>query len=396
MNPVAPNGGGIAASRSVIIPPPLGVGDHAKHGGGGSFPPERSRRGFIGALAGLPLVACGRESRAQLPPRAPDRPLKSFARFPVGCAVTSERLADPADAGLIARHFSQLTAEWEMKMEYILEEDGSFRFDAPDAIAAFARDRGLRLFGHNLVWYAQDPEAFRRLDGQPQAFADAYRNYILAIAGRYAGQALGWDVVNEAVAEDGEGLRTCLWSRNLGQLDYMRRAFDHAREADPAAVLLINDYNLESLPKKRATFLRLVESLLKAGAPVGGIGTQSHIDAGLKPGAIRAAFADLASLGLPIHVSELDISLNRAEGPLRSRQALAAAQFRLAEEIAATFAALPARQQFAFTLWGLRDDQSWLRSAKENPTPPWDTPLAFDGQGQRKLLFDALAAGFGG
>ena len=310
--------------------------------------------------------------------------------------MTAERLADPAEAALIARHFSQLTPEWQLKMEYVLQDDGGFRFEAPDAIAAFARDHGLRFFGHTLVWYAQDPQAFRRLDGQAKAFGDAYRTYILAVAGRYAGQAVGWDVVNEAVAEDGEGLRDCLWSRNLGQVDYMRRAFDHAREADPEAVLLINDYNLERSPRKRATFLRLVESLLRAGAPVGGVGTQSHIDAGLRPGAVRAAIADLASLGLPIHVSEFDISLNRADGPLRSREALVAAQARLAEEIAEAFSALPARQRFAFTLWGLRDDQSWLRSPRENPSPPWDAPLAFNDEGRRKPMFDALAAGFGG
>ncbi len=357
--------------------------------------PGSSRRAVLGALAAVPVASCGGGSRAQLPP-ALDRPLKAFARFPVGCAVTAERLADPADAALIARHFSQVSPEWQMKMEYVLRDDGSVRFDAPDAIAAFARGHGMRLFGHTLVWYAQDPVAFRRLDGQSAAFAKAYRNYILAVAGRYAGQAVGWDVVNEAVAENGEGLRECLWSRNLGQLDYMHRAFDHAREADPNAVLLINDYNLESLPKKRATFLRLVEQLMKAGAPVGGIGTQSHMAADLRPVAVREALKDLAGLGLPIHVSELDISINRARRALRSRDVLVADQARLAEEIAEAFTALPPRQRFAFTLWGLKDDQSWLRSPKENPGPPWDAPLAFDEQGGRKPMFDALAAGFVG
>ncbi|QUD90722.1 endo-1,4-beta-xylanase [Phenylobacterium montanum] len=354
------------------------------------------RRTLLGGLAALPLAACAPEGHAAPPPHAPDRPLKSFARFPVGCAVTAERLADPADAALIARHFSQLTPEWEMKMEYILQDDGTFRFDAPDAIAGFAHEHGLRLFGHNLVWYAQNPVAFRRLDGKPKAFADAYRNYILAVAGRYAGQAVGWDVVNEAVAEDGNGLRACLWSRNLGQIDYIRRAFDHAHEADPTAVLFINDYNLESLPKKRASFVRLVEKLLQAGAPVGGVGTQTHIDAGLEPGALRRTLGDLADFGLPIHVSELDISLNRAGPAWRSRAGLAEAQLRLAEEAAEAFSTLAANQRFAFTLWGLKDGQSWLRSPKENRHPPWDAPLAFDDAGRRKPVFDALAAGFAG
>ena len=344
-------------------------------------------------MAALPVAACGQKSNGQtIPANLP--PLKSVAPFPIGCAVTAERLVDPAFAALVVDQVSQLTAEWQMKMEYILQADGTFRFTAPDAIAAFARDHGLRLFGHNLIWYAQDPVAFERLNGQPKAFADAYRNYILAVAGRYRGQAVGWDVINEPIAEDGEGLRECLWSRNLGPIDYMRRAFDHAREADPHAVLLLNDYNLESNPRKRATFLRLVDDLLKAGAPLGGFGTQSHIAADLDPHALDAAMHDLASFGLPIHVSELDISLNRARGLFAHRADLEAKQDRLARELARVFADLPARQRFAFTLWGLRGADSWLRNPKENPSPPWDQPLPFDDAGRPRAMLAALEAGF--
>ena len=363
-----------------------------------------TRRGLIGGLcaAGLGaagLGACGRagEGQAQAEPApSPTPPLKSFARFPVGCAVSLQHLNDPSDAALVARHFSQVTAEWEMKMEYILRDDGGFRFDAPDAIAAFARARGLRLFGHNLIWYAQTSPAFARIDGEAAAFAAAYRNYILAVAGRYRGQAVGWDVVNEPVLDDGSGLRDCLWSRNLGGADYIRRALDHAHEADPGAVLLINDYNLESLPRKRATFMRLVEGLLKAGAPIGGIGTQTHLATDLAGGAVTTATRDLASLGLPIHVSELDISLNRDRSAFASLAEKRARQYRLAHETAAAFAAMPNAQRFAFTLWGLRDTESWLRSPKENPSPPWDAPLAFDDAGRAKPMLAALAAGFSG
>jgi len=355
--------------------------------------------GLAGGLGGLALGACDRTGGGQAradTPAAVARPLKAAARFPVGCAVTLQHLNDPVDAVLLTRHFSQVTAEWEMKMEYILRDDGGFRFDAPDAIAAFARANGLRLFGHNLIWYAQSPPAFERVDGQGRAFADAYRNYILAVAGRYRGQAAGWDVVNEPVLDDGSGVRDCLWSRNLGGADYIRRALDHAREADPGAVLLINDYNLESLPRKRATFMRLVERLLTAGAPIGGIGSQTHLATDLPQGAVTAALRDLASLGLPIHVSELDISLNRERGISFSAYDKQARQLQLAQEAAEAFAALPAAQRFGFTLWGLRDSESWLRSPKENPTPPWDTPLAFDDQGRAKPMLAALEAGFGG
>lgn len=344
------------------------------------------RRAVLGSA--LALAACDRPAASQVAPRVPF--LKAAAPFPVGTGVQAAQLDDPVLARLIADNVSQLTAEWEMKMEYVLQDDGGFRFDAPDRIAAFARSRGMRLFGHTLVWYAQSPPAFERLDERRARFADAYRTYILAVVGRYRGLAAGWDVVNEAVAEDGNGWRDSLWSRRLGAFDHMTLAFAHAREADPDAVLFLNDYNLEHLPEKRTTFLRLAERLLKAGAPLGGLGTQTHVSADLAPGALTAAIADLAGLGLPVHVSEMDVSLARARGVIKSRRDLETRQSALYAEAAEAFAALPPAQRFAFTFWGLRDRDSWLR--REDPA---DTPLLFDDEGRAKPAAGAWAAVLG-
>jgi endo-1,4-beta-xylanase len=351
-----------------------------------------ARRSVLGAA--LALTACKGRAQVEPPPRGPAPPLKSVAPSAVGCCVMTGQLNDPAFAALLTRHFSQITPEWEMKMEYILKEDGSFRFDAPDAIAAFARAHRMRLYATTLIWYAQKPAAFQRIDGAGKPFADAYRNYILAVAGRYRGQAAGWDVINEAVAEDGDGLRQHMWSRNLGAEDHMVRAFEHAEEADPDAVRFINDYNLESLPKKRASFLRLVESLLKRGAPLTGIGTQSHLNADLAPGELTATIRELARFGLPIHVSEIDVSINRAGGLPRSRQDLQRRQGRLYAEAVEAYMDLPAAQRFAFTVWGLRDRDSWLRGKAENPNPPWDEPVLFGDAGEAKPAFWSLADAF--
>jgi endo-1,4-beta-xylanase len=263
-----------------------------------------------------------------------------------------------------------------MKMEYIVQPDGSFRFDAPDRIAAFARAHGMGLLGHTLIWYAQAPPAFERLDESRIAFADAYRNYILAVAGRYRGQVVGWDVVNEAVAEDGDGWRDSLWSRRLGDFEHIALAYRTAREADPHATLLLNDYNLEYIPRKRATFLKLAERLLASGAPLTGLGTQMHVAADIAPGQITAMIRDLAGLGLPIHVSELDVSLTRAENKLLSRAELQRRQTAVYAEAAEAFMALPERQRFAFTLWGLRDKDSWLKTENAG-----DAPAPFDDAG---------------
>ena len=348
-------------------------------------PIDLTRRAVLGSA--VALAACERSASSQPVAVAP---LKSIAPCAVGTAIQSEQLRDPLLAALVLEHCSQLTAEWEMKMEYIVQPDGSFRFDGPDAIAAFARREGLKLFGHTLVWYNQAPPAFERLDESRTSFADAYRAYITAVVGRYRGQAVGWDVVNEAVAEDGEGWRESLWASRLGDFEHMRLAFEIAHEADPAAVLFLNDYNLEYLPKKRQTFLRLVERLLKAGAPLSGIGTQTHLAADQSPGETRAAIRELASVGLPVHVSELDVSLARA-GRFIPRGDLVRRQAALYGEVAEAVAELPERQRFGLTLWGLRDKDSWLRRENAN-----DAPAPFDDQGMAKAGAGAMARAWSG
>ena len=293
-------------------------------------------------------------------------------------------LADPAYGDLAARHFSQLTAEWEMKMEYVVQPDGSFRFDRGDAIAAFARAHGMRLFGHTLVWYANEPEGFLKLDESRQSFEGALRNYITAMVSRYRGLATGWDVVNEPVMENGEGWRESLWTRKLGQIGHFKVAFEAAKAADPGAVLFINDYHLESRPAKLRSYVQLIERLLAEGVPLGGIGCQTHCWSELAPGAITATLKTLAGFGLPIHLSEMDVSVVQG-GMLANRAEAERRQARLYAEAVEAFAALPERQQFAFSIWGLRDKDSWLK--RENAS---DTPLLFDDAGRPKAAFSAV------
>ncbi len=288
------------------------------------------------------------------------------------------QFADPAWLRVVTREFDQFTPEWEMKMEAILRSDRSLDFARADACADFARDHGMRLHGHALVWYSQGADAFAGLD--EATFARDYDRYVREVAGRYRGRAVSWDVVNEAVAEDGDGLREHHWSAALGDVDHIRRAFDVAHEADPDAVLFLNDYNLENLPRKGATFLKLVETLIKAGTPIHGIGTQSHLDVEIAEGQIAAFFRDAAATGLKIHVSELDASLKSDRRldlrPDAQKQAQQAARV---TELTESFMALPEAQRFAFTVWGARDPDSWLN--REVGAESEDEPLLFDAVG---------------
>jgi endo-1,4-beta-xylanase len=364
-----------ASSAPDLLDPGLRRGDR-----NGSL----SRRAALASGLGFALAACSRgPADAQ---SVPAPPLKSLTPFPVGVAVQAGQLQDPAWSNLAATHFGQLTAEWEMKMEYVVQADGTFRFDRGDAIAGFARSRGMRLFGHTLVWYANEPDAFARLDETRQSFEGALRNYVTAMVGRYRGVASGWDVVNEPIKDDGTGPRDSLWSRRLGQTGHFRVAFEAARAADPDAVLFTNDYHLESKPQKLASYMRLIEQLLREGVPLGGIGCQTHLLADLPAGNISRTLKALAGFGLPIHLSEMDVSIVHG-GLFGNRDEALRRQAALYGEAMEAFAALPERQQFAFSVWGLRDSDSWLK--RENGA---DSPLLFDAAGQAKPSFGAVVA----
>lgn len=315
-------------------------------------------------------------------------PLKS-APFAVGVAAMTGHFDDLGWTELATAQFDRITPEWEMKMEAVLGPDGRLDFSRPDRLVRDAEARGLGVFGHTLIWYAQAAPSFERLAGDRAAFAAAYRQYVLDVAGRYRGKLVGWDVVNEPVAEQGDGYRDCVWRGALG-MDYVRLAFEHAREADPDAPLFLNDYNLELFPKKRAAFLRLAEDLMKAGAPLGGLGTQTHLVADLAPGSVRAAVRDLASLGLPVHVSELDVSLNADRLAVFRRGDLEARQAALAAETVEAVMDLPERQRFGITVWGARDADSWLRRPPNAKGPLPDRPLLFDDEGRPKAAARAF------
>lgn len=338
-----------------------------------------SRRGFT-ALA-LALGACGGRAAA-----VPDiGPLKDAAPFPLGFAAMTGQLHDPIWADLATTHFDRLTPEWEMKAEAFFTGDGlDPQFHAADALADWAADADLALFGHTPVWYSQVPAGFAALNGDRTRFEAAYRAYVAAVVDRYRGRAVGWDVVNEPVTDEGSELRQGVWTENLGVDGHIRIAYEAAHAADPDAPLFLNDYNLETNPAKLATFQRLIERLLAADVPLHGIGTQTHVACDLPPGAIAATVRELARFGLPVHISEIDVSTTDGD-PARQPAIYA--------EAVEAMAALPQAQQFGITVWGLRDSDSWLARDRAMRR---DRPLLFDANGRAKpaaAAFETALAG---
>jgi endo-1,4-beta-xylanase len=222
------------------------------------------------------------------------------------------------------------------------------------------------------------------------------REHIHTVVGRYKGKVKVWDVVNEAVA-DGSGtnvLRNSLWLEIIGP-DFIAKAFQYAHEADPDAILRYNDYGLEN-PAKRKKLITLIKSLQAQKVPVRAIGSQAHLNVSISFDTMDQTLTEIASLGLPIHITELDV--NSATGGQRGFGADIAnnaattqgdlvndAEKKLSDAYAGIFRAfLDHRDSVKMvTFWGANDANSWRANGK---------PLLFDVNSQPKPAFDAVIA----
>ncbi|NJN05366.1 MAG: endo-1,4-beta-xylanase [Rhodobacteraceae bacterium] len=256
----------------------------------------------------------------------------------------SQELID-RDVALTKRQFNQITAENEMKWQLIHPREGAegYDFTGADALLEFGEKNGMYVVGHTLVWHSQTPNwvfagtipppestdaapgrgGFGRGYTGPRAsreeLLERMRDHIHTVVGRYKGKVKSWDVVNEALADGGPEnvMRNSLWFQIIGP-DFIAKAFQYAHEADPDAILRYNDYGLEN-PVKIQKLVTLVKSLQEQGVPIHAIGTQAHLNvstAGFEQ--MDRSLTEIAKLGLPIHVTELDI--NSAQGDSAARE----------------------------------------------------------------------------
>jgi len=328
------------------------------------------------------------------------------------------------DRALVIEQFDQIAPENDLKWALIHPEEGpdGYEWAAADAYVDFGLSNGMYVVGHTLVWHGQTPRwvfqgtnpppaevrspgeiperGFRRFRftgprASRQELVERMRDHIHTVVGRYKGKIDAWDVVNEAIADGSETnvLRNSLWLQIIGP-DFIAKAFEYAHEADPDAVLRYNDYGLED-PVKRRKFITLVKSLQEQGAPVMAIGTQAHLNVSSASfESMDKALTELEELGLPIHVTELDI--NSARGGQRGTGADIAenaattqgglvdeAEQRLAEAYGGVFRAFLKHRASVqvVTFWGANDGVSWRSRGK---------PLLFDADNQPKPAFDAV------
>ena len=332
--------------------------------------------------------------------------------FLLGTALNQAQIsgAESSIQPLLAQHFNSLTAANLLKWENIEPVEGQFDFSGSDALVALAKAQGSVVIGHTLLWHQQTPAwVFRGPDGQPASKAlltERLTRHIQTIVGRYRGQIKGWDVVNEALNEDGS-LRNSEWRQILGD-DYILTAFRLAQQADPAVELYYNDFNLYK-PEKRQGVLRLVKQLQDAGIRVAGIGMQGHY--GLQSpllSEVEDSIRAYAATGAQVMITELDISVlpwpEQVAGGAEISHKLALEQ-KLNPYAAGLPADVAAKQSQRYvdlfrlflkyqasisrvTLWGVHDAESWLNNFPMLGRT--DYPLLFDRQQQAKPMVAVL------
>jgi endo-1,4-beta-xylanase len=328
--------------------------------------------------------------------------------FLVGAALNERQFSqiDTVGAALAKTQFNTITPENALKWMSVHPEPGVYRFAAADRYVEFGEKNGMVIIGHTLVWHNQTPGwVFEDSTGKTvdrETLLKRMHDHIQTVVGRYKGRIKGWDVVNEALNEDGS-LRESSWMKIIGE-EYLAKAYQFAHEADPAAELYYNDYSLENVPKREGA-IRLIKNLQAAGIHIAAVGTQGHYKMEWpRPGQVDSAIDDFAKLGVRVNVTELDIDVvpatqvNRgADLSVNSYHVVKediyayglpdSIQTELANRYGALFDVFVkhAGEVGRVTFWGVTDGDSWLNSRGRV-----NYPLLFDRSGKPKPAFEEV------
>ncbi|WP_226002413.1 endo-1,4-beta-xylanase [Paenibacillus sp. BJ-4] len=337
-----------------------------------------------------------------VPPLAIEKDIPSLhglyqGQFSIGTAIEAFQ-TEGAYGELVQKHFNSVVAGNAMKPISLQPSEGQFHWEEADQIVQYARQHGIAIRFHTLVWHNQTGDwMFMDKNGQPMTptaenkklLLDRLETHIRAVADRYKNVITDWDVVNEVIDPDQpDGMRRSKWYQITGT-DYIEKAFRVTREAaGPNARLFINDYNTHE-PKKRDFLYNLVRDLLAKGVPIDGVGHQSHIRLAFPAiSEIEQSIEKFASLGLDNQITELDMGLysndtDRYETIPESMLIQQAHRYR------ALFDMFSRQQEHIsnVTIWGTDDGNTWLSMF---PIVRLDKPLLFDERLKAKYAYWAL------
>ena len=326
--------------------------------------------------------------------------------FGIGTALNNGQIEerDPAMTQLIVSQFNMATPENVMKSALIHPKWDTYDFVVPDKLVAFGKKYNIKINGHTLVWHSQLPSFIRGIHSK-DSIQTFFNDHIKTVAGRYKDNIFSWDVVNEALNEDGT-LRKTVFLDYLGE-GYIAEAFRLTQQAAPNVELYYNDYNNEQ-PAKRAGCIELIKKVQASGARIDGVGIQGHWHVGKVPFKdIEESILQYAALGLKVMFTELDIEVlprNFQGADVNQRMAsnpslnpyTAGLPDDVQKQLAADYEALfklflkHKDKVTRVTLWGVNDANSWLNGWPVRGRTNY--PLLFDRNNQPKPAFYSVVA----
>ena len=316
--------------------------------------------------------------------------LQNAMPFKFGAAVNNSLLRQTAAyRNVVIKEFNSLTSENAMKFAQLHPSENTYTWTEADYLVDFAQQNGKRVHGHTLIWHKNPPAWVTNFQGDAAAWDNLMKTHIQTVVARYKGKIASWDVVNEAIAENGTLRTESIWYQKLGP-SFIEKAFIYAHEADPDALLFYNDYGHEYSAVKRAAIIKLVTDLKAKGVPIDGIGLQMHTQVNQTDANLVAAITTAAATGLLVHVSELDIAVNPTKTKdISFTNELAQAQAAKYQLIVRTFNSIPKNQQYGITTWNVTDSDSWIPPTYNVP----DWPLPFNNLYQRKAAYQGILNG---
>jgi len=339
---------------------------------------------LIATSCGQASVQVPRPKPVQVAP-TPGNTLRSFAQargFYIGTTANVGALQKEQQyRNILAAEFNMMTPEVSMKFDATEPEQGHYTFTNGDTLVAFAKVHSMQVRGHNLVWYLALPSWLKTGHFTREELMTILHAHILAEVSHYRGEINIWDVVNEAINNDGS-LRASIWSRVIGP-NFLDLAFRWAHEANPQARLFYNDYGAEGLGQKSDAVYHMVAGMMKRGVPINGVGLQMHVSVVEYPPPqdVLANIRRLTAMGLEVQITEMDVKIQNDHRPVQERLAAEAQIYR---DMLST--CLAVARCTAFVMWGFTDRHSWIPGATGHP----DAPLIYDAGYQPKPAYFAL------
>lgn len=269
---------------------------------------EAAKRIIIAFVALIGLLGCNEKEANDQEHKTQSLKMAYADKFNVGAAINEMQITgtDTAGVRIIKNDFNTISPENNLKWMHIHPQADTFYFDIADKFVSLGQQNNMFIVGHTLVWHSQLAEWVNAVKDS-SAMSEHLKNHINTIVGRYKGKIDGWDVVNEALNEDGS-LRTSIFQQLLGD-SYLEFAFKLAEQADPEVELYYNDYNL-TFPEKRQGAIQLVKNLQDKGVKVDGIGMQGHWSlTGPSLEDIEKSIVAYSELGVKVMITELDITV---------------------------------------------------------------------------------------